>query len=146
MNQIPNNNVKKLIEPKVYGLILESPETVFLSVQCAYSLEEAFMLAKLEFEKQNSIGQGYMNPLIGAKIGLFTVKTFGELNAVSSLLKTSSVEHMMVEIVFPKPTLTEKEKNLLMREIIAKKDRALFQKNLRVFNQTEIKYLEDQLK
>lgn len=73
------NKEQRVIEPKVFGLLLENQATVFLSVQYAYSLEEAFLLAKLEFEKQNPMRRGVVNPLMGAKIGLFSIKTVQEL-------------------------------------------------------------------
>ena len=155
MNQTNNTSTRKIVEPKIYGLLLESPETVFLSVQCAYSLEDAIVLAKLEFEKQNSVKLGgILNPLIGAKVGLYAIKTVKELlekndpvEKVKDLEVTPSVapnEKTGAEKI--KLLLTEKEKNLLMKEIVVKKDMELFKKNHKMFSNTEIKYLKAQLK
>lgn len=71
-------NRTKLIEKKVYGMLIESSKTLYLSVQSAYSLEEAFYLAKLEFEKISPKQRG-VNDILDAKIGLFSMKTFVEL-------------------------------------------------------------------
>lgn len=74
-----NEKENRTIEPKIYGLIIESHDSIFLSVQYAYNLEEAFVMAKLEFEQQNPTKIGLLNPLNGAKIGLFIIKTREEL-------------------------------------------------------------------
>ena len=68
------------MQRKIYALFLESKQTFFLSVQAAWSLEEAFSLAKLEFLKMNPFVRG-QNSLEGAKIGLFAIKSIDELNA-----------------------------------------------------------------
>lgn len=149
------------MEPKVYGLILESPETMFLSIQYAYSLEEAIVLAKIEYEKQNPTKLGLLSTFMGAKLGLFTIKSIKELTAekkMEDVIKSVNVvpapltateavhsnEKTGAEKI--KLLLTEKQKNELMKEIIDKKDRDLFKKNLNVFSGSEIKYLKNQLK
>lgn len=166
-----NNDIRKEIEPKVYGLLLESMDTVFLSLQHAYSLEEAFVLAKLEYEKQNPQRTGPLNPLMGAKIGLFSIKTIKELTQPSELDKiikklprilnpvpNPDAENIIRTFTGPtytlgnnkksssKLSLTEKEKNSLMRKIIKGKDIKMFKKNKGVFNSEEIKYLGEKLK
>ena len=68
------NNTRKFIDLKTYGMLIESDKTIFLSVNNAYSLEEAFLAAKLEFQRQNpSLG------MPNFKISLFTVKSKKDL-------------------------------------------------------------------
>lgn len=82
------NNSKKAIEKKIYGLLIEFSETIFLSVQFAYSLEEAFALAKAEFERHNPSKRFGINyQLLGAKIGLFAIKSMNELVSAPKLNK-----------------------------------------------------------
>jgi hypothetical protein len=154
------SNLKRTIEPKVYALLLKSPETIFLSIQYTYSLEEAFVLAKLEFEKQNPARTGWLNPLMGAEIGLFTIKTVREL---TSTLRPPQNDTVMRKPEAPAPAavnptqeppevqkikllLTQKEKNSLMKEIIDTKDLDKFQKNKQIFSDVEIKYIKGKLK
>jgi len=75
---------ERKLEKKVITLLLESSKTFFLSVQYAYSLEDAFVMAKMEFEKMNPRSRGG-NSLDGAKIGLFSVKTMDEFVAETEL-------------------------------------------------------------
>jgi hypothetical protein len=72
-------NRTKLVEKKVFGMLIESSKTLFLSIQAAYSLEEAFFLAKLEFEKISPNKRG-LNDIVDAKISLFSSKTLTELD------------------------------------------------------------------
>jgi hypothetical protein len=155
------NNFKKQIEPKVYALLLKSPETIFLSVQYAYSLEEAFVLSKLEFEKHNPTRTGFSNPLMGAEIGLFTIKTIRELMETNRPPLTNTTKK--VENVIPSPVATamgpepaevkkikllptQAEKNILMKEIIDKKDLKKFRENKDVFSEVEVKYIRGELR
>lgn len=64
---------------KVYGLVLEAKEQIFLSIQYATSLEDAFAMAKLEYEKLNPLRVGINNPFNGSKIWLFTIKSVTDL-------------------------------------------------------------------
>ena len=74
------NSDERSVPPKVYALLIESQKNFFLSVQYAYSLEDAFYLARLEFAEQNPpTKNGMPNTLDGAKIGLFTIKTVSKL-------------------------------------------------------------------
>ena len=68
-------------EKKVFGLLLESLQTMFLSIQYAENLEEAYALAKNEFSRMNPslVKNGVPVSLAEAKIGLFTIKTMNEL-------------------------------------------------------------------
>ena len=86
----------KVIPKRVYGLLLESNKTFFLSVQAAFSLEEAFYYAKLEFERMHPSKQGG-NSLDGAKISLFSSKTFEELDKTKDLVEQRSVSASIIE-------------------------------------------------
>ena len=86
-------NNSKFVKAKIYGMLLESNRNLFLSVQYAYSLEEAFYLAKLEFNSQDKNKIGTLN---GAKISLFSVKTldtlFGDLIKIDNIDTQSNTE------------------------------------------------------
>ena len=173
------NNKKNIVEPQIYSLLLESPNVLFLSIQCAMSLEEATLLAKMEFEKLNSLKPGSKNPLSDAKISLFAIKTLDEFadvtiakrivkNIVTNIDKElgdtiAILKKTVEEIPFPDlllpggekeiniPKLTKKEaqikeKNDLMKQIVQKKDKRMFQKNKLTFSKVECAYLKDQLK
>ena len=62
---------------RVYGIIIEGGNHVFLSLQFAEKLEEAFLMAKKEFGRQNP---EYADAMMGAKISLFAIKTIEELH------------------------------------------------------------------
>lgn len=177
------NNTK---ERKMYGLLLETMNpldlgaTIFLSVQYANSLEEAFILAKLEFEKSNPTK---VNSLVGAKIGLFTVKTIEVLNEEHKTLDARILEHKALEVAeaarwlkatkdltsslkpvipgqilgtpiipkekpqeIPLSNVSMSQKNLLMKEIIDKKDPNLLEQNKLLLSKEEIEYIKAQLK
>lgn len=163
---------EKTTERRVYGLILESQETVFLSIQFTYSLEEAFLLAKLEFEKLNPHRRGENNPLVGAKIGLFTVKTLSELTSQKRLAALENITPdearkmldgisalMSAEEKNPTPNEVldtpqektielhpRKKKNHLMQQIIKDKDETMFKKHKDLFSKAEKSYLKAHLK
>jgi len=155
-----NNNPKK--ECQVYGMLLEVKETIFLSIQYASSLEEAFLLAKFEFEKMNIGKSG-----AGAKISLFTLKTIKELYEDQSTLDSRIIEQKAKEIEaslkwvkaiekFPglseekpteEPIVAPKEdsKNVLMNKIVETKDKEMFEKNKARFTKHERRYLMERL-
>ena len=168
----------KTIEARVYAILIESSKNFFLSVQYAYSLEEAFLLAKMEFIDQN-IKIGKPNTVLeGAKIGLFSIRTINDLlgdldripkmegnsiypikeespkelkldklmteEEIEDLLDSLTEDDMLADIrekkipkikkglpEIKKPVLISGEdfKNNLMKEIIAKKDLKLYEKN-----------------
>lgn len=92
------NNEKKEESWKVYGLLLEGKETVFISVQYSTCLEDACNQAKLEWERINPAQSGVNNPLIGSKIGIFTFKTLDQLNQESKLFKSLYTEQVTKEL------------------------------------------------
>lgn len=72
------NNEPRMVEKQIYSLVVETEVTRFLDIQAAYSLEEAFYLAKMEYDRRVHNGVT-SSDLDGAKIHLFTIKTFNEL-------------------------------------------------------------------
>ena len=93
----PRIEITKKEPKKVYALLLESPSTTFLSVQYARSLEEAFALAKLEFEQQHLGMVGLDNPLMGSKIVLFAIKEVKELTMSPNLLEKAQHDAKVME-------------------------------------------------
>lgn len=157
-------DLKKNIEPKVYCLIIEGPNTTYLTMQYTYSLEEAFTLGRMEFE--STVPPIIKGPgLLGAKIGLFAIKTVAELitnpNRLEDMLKgtmeMSRVAHVEAKGVTPAvapkkkthssiPSDFEGGKNALMRKIIEKKDLKTYEKNRKFFSKSERAYIRSQLK
>jgi len=77
---------KKLIDKKVYGLLIEiNNKNLFISVQTAFSLEEAFQLAGKEFQTLNPPRRTGEDLFKGSKIVLFTIKTFEDLAFSNSI-------------------------------------------------------------
>lgn len=162
-----NQNKVKKVEKKVYSLVVELADISFLSMQCAESLEEAFVLAKLEFEQQNLVQKDIP---FNAKIGLFVVKTVNELiNApdLQDIIDTKQQTEKKVSDAFKilnaqsktelfetnskktkKTEINKKDssKNILMKLIIDTKDEITFEKNKSLFTVAERKYLKKQLK
>lgn len=75
-------NNQKIRELKVYGILLDYSDANFVSVQCAYSLEEAFVLAKLDYEEQRKF-MGGLPVNENARISLFAIRTLAELKEPS---------------------------------------------------------------
>lgn len=172
------DSTRRIVMKKVYALMLKSERTYFLSVQAAYSLEEAFDLAKREFVDMNPVRRGN-NSLEGAEIGLFAIKTLDELSKMpdptfkqensqiqaesrkepklgsmldffedefekrgtkyESIVPAKPKEKKMVEID------AKDAKNMIMKEIVDKKDRELFEQNRGMFSAAECAYLEKRL-
>lgn len=144
---------------KLYSLLLESKEIIFLSMQYASSLEEAATLAKLEYMRIHHLSE---DSLAGAKIGLYTIKTINEIVKESKNL--NNIKQGMVSIarregnaIFsplapveevkeePVDKSAETIKNELMAKIIGEKNIQLYKDNKEVFTKSERLYLEDKL-
>jgi len=166
----------RVMQPKVYSLILEGQNTIFLSIQYAYTLEEAFLKAKQEFLKQNSSSKGAEEVLGGAKINLFTIKSLEELvqgtdfpnkkKDASSVVIQRNIGNLEEElatvalkklnnILMSKPPIGKvlgaiknerMDKNQMMQMILDTKDKKLFEKNKGLFSVSEQKYLKARLK
>lgn len=159
----------KPIMGKIYSLVIESKSHMFLSVQYAHSLEEAFVLAKMEFNRINP-SRDNMSSLSGAKIGLFTVKSINEMideqkgfyrsmreqkvvpESTSKSEKDVGVWDNVDKIMQPTP---EKENNpkakdvpnpssAIMEEIIKRPE--TYEKLKRTLTKEERKYVREQIK
>lgn len=155
------NNEEKVY--KVYGMLLEIRETFFLSIQYAKSLEEAFNQAKLEFHRLNPPVEGADNSLLGAKIGLFAIKDVGQMIHENKVynerqLERIALKHRKAEkkeelIKEPKKPVEIKKvqldpadvKNMIMREIVNKKDKKMLEEHKELFNDNEKKYLKEKI-
>jgi hypothetical protein len=155
---------------KVYGLVLEAKEQIFLSIQYATSLEDAFGMAKLEYEKINPARSGINNPFLGSKIWLFTIKSVTDLvegkvtlpkppmqfkrlkledaNTEGSVVDKEKENHIQKEMinVIKKGNEVKNTKNKLMKKIIDEKDMTLFEQNKDLFTPHDIQYIQDNLK
>lgn len=162
------NNKETTKQYKIFGLLLEVRDTVFLSVQYASSLEEAFAQAKLEFYKINPlVKNSAIGNLLGSKIGLFTIKSIKELTEENETFYSRRVAYEKIEEENKKnpsikkfikqPTemdnvkkvdpiqLELEKKNQLMRLIIVQKDKDLFEKNKDLFTDSESQYIIERL-
>jgi hypothetical protein len=150
-------------KPKIYSLVLENKDTSFLSIQVSHSLEEAYLLAKLEFEKLNINKPRFHGKMEGAKIGMFTTRLLEEIvmidNALHGINGSIEIEeeHLkeMEEIiksietdkVVEKPPTKEQvknpvtEKNQLMKQVIESKDIEIFNKFKGRFSRAEREYI-----
>ncbi len=162
-------NTKKTIVKKIYALMIEFSNTSFLSVHYTYSLEDAFKMAKIEFWKQNPklLTSVLTDSMLGARIGLFSIKTVAELTKTQEILpqipennheKISQVFDSFLKEIKPgeikqnsvvetglKKVIIDK-KNEVMKEIIKNKDRMMFESVKTSFTEAERKYIEEHLK
>lgn len=172
--QTPVRKTKIVVEPQVYAVLLEITDGInYISLQCAYSLEEAFGLAKLEYEEQNAFFRNN-KPFPGAKVSLFAIKTLGELQHAPSLKEVVNEKQKQlqgavndvfkvfnklskVDQVSPEPQsvpesvpdpkiITKVEKNKLMKQIIADKDNKSFELHKVNFTEAERSYIKEKLK
>lgn len=161
----------KKTNDKVYAVIVESNDVTFLSLQYAESLEEAFTLARIEFARTTTmVSKGSIPPksLVGAKIGLFTIKGFEELKRETTEFRhvhsgakqkfleglsepekaqTAAAEEGESPKKAQKSALTaEQRKNELMTKIIKNKNVKLYEENKKCFTAHEADYIQAQLK
>jgi len=153
-----NNKILETL--KVYSLLLEAKDQVFLSIQYASSLEEAFIMAKLEYEQLNPTKTGVNNPFLGSKIWLFTIKSVADLvNGVVKVPKApmkfkrliledekkeNEVQKVITETIKENLDI-KKNKNNLMQKIIKEKDKELLNQSKELLTQNDIKYIEETL-
>lgn len=161
------NKEPQLTEPKVFALLIEFGDTNFISVQSAFSLEEAFILAKLEFEsiQEQMLEQRRIAPKTGvAKISLFASKTVYELNNPPEVNLTAEEGERIKRTVDTIKKIDEKEKkekennketiekknyrekNELMAKIIDSKNKDMLEENKHLLTESEIKFIENSLK
>lgn len=117
----------QVIKPKVYAIVLRVSGMQYLSMQAAFSLEEAFAVAKDSFKRDN--------PNVSMTQGV-TLEMFvqGELMEIFSSFLTAKVKK------------EEGDKNTLMKQIVESKDLKLFQENKALFTENEQKYLQAELR
>lgn len=155
---------KDKITLKLYGMLLEIKDTYFLSMQYAKSLEDAINQAKLEFIKINPPVPGAENSLIGLKLGLYTIKTIDTLMHESKtydfkrlrkvpltqpkpIIMDESVKEPSLEAPIKKIEISPAEiKNMIMKEIMDKKDMKMLEQNKNIFNDNEVKYMKGHIK
>jgi len=145
---------------KIYSLLLETKDQIYLSTQYTGSLEDAYALAKLEFEVLNPTMRGDKNPLIGSKIWLFTTKTADELFRHEIRTPKSPMRFKRLKME-EAPTITQKpevedvskkegglkfDKNYLMKKIIEDKNLKSLKKNKDLLTENDVKYVKDQIK
>lgn len=163
-----NPDVSKKVEPQIYSILLEGKGVMFMSMQFAYSLEDAFSMAQNEFLKQNPINATIMQ---GATIKLFAIKTIDQLffeaniskGLVPSLPKFekeldnlkkefNQITTPMLEEITPVQEVKEvvKEvvltKNELMKKIIDDKDQKLLKISKNIFTKNEMLFLKQKIK
>ena len=152
-------NTQKSVSPSIYALILEGRGTVFLSIQFAYNLEDAFSMAQNEFIRQNP--KVSLDVMQGARINLFAIKTidqlFSETHVVDTPKETGILQRgQAIKVPVPKPKVKEEikeevkevslTKNELMHKIINDKDFKLLKMSTNIFTKAELKFLKEKLK
>lgn len=152
---------------KIYSLVLESKDQVFLSTQLAESLEEAFALANIEFTKTNPLLSKIL-PFNGSKIWLFNIKTIPELIGTKEIKKgevkniykrmignpiedinedeAKIVKEIIESINNPVTNEGHLDKNKVMQDIIKNKDIDLLKEHKDLFTKNEIRYIKDNIK
>jgi len=142
-------------EVKIYAMLLERQDALFMNVQAAYCLEDAFQMARLDFEKVNP---GL--PKQNFKITVFDVKRIDELfkdPKVESFMKRTREIPMEVplvpeakERVLSSQEIIEKsiarKKNHIMKTISENKDEKMFRENKPFFTEAEKQFLRSKLK
>lgn len=131
----------RITKPRVYALMVKFPNGNFLSIQAGYSLEEAFSAAKKELHDKNP-----NIPLHDISIGMFDHKGADDL-----LGRFVGGEGVGVGEVTPPPAKPETleelfDKAKMMKLIVDKKDKLLFELHKHRFTENEQKYLEAKLK
>ena len=150
---------KKIIEQVVYSLLLEYPESSFLSIQYAYSLEEAIYKAKEEYYRvqKNILGNSFRETY-APKLSLFTSRSLKEIVGDSETtdkifehykkLQERKKEKAKVNknSQIKSDKVRSKNNNALMKEIIDKRDSKLLQENIKKLSKNEVLYIKSRLK
>ncbi len=166
---------KKIVTPRVYGVVLHVTTSRndfrFLSLSACHSLEDAMQIARQEFfDTHREVSQ---LEVLKIELELFDMKAIDNLLAgimdtsvpVGATTGNSPVPNANV---LPPPSINipaksdfvgmrtstkiidlqkaTREKNLLMKRIIAEKDFVSMDKNRAIFTEAEIKYLLEKIK
>ena len=142
---------KRVFEKKFFAIFLEMERSSYLSVQYAYNLEEAFNLAKIEYGniKHAPATHNLAAELATARVGLFTAKTFAELNDPKKhILAPIKKDKPLPPPLPPIPRIpTQREKkNETMATIISLGDTKLLGIMKGEFTEAEIKYIKSEIK
>lgn len=127
----------RIMKPKVYALVLDIGTSTFLSLQSAYSLEEAYGFAREEWRKQNPLRANEE-----AKIKLFDHR---ELDVLFGRFITTEIKEVG-EKDDPKVDSLPENRAVLMKQIVDLKDEKLLKASKSVLSDAEFKYLSDLLK
>lgn len=146
----------KLIEAKVYAILMETSKISYLSAQMAHSLEEAASKATKEFYKINKqLINEESSPEI--KIGMYTIRTIEELETgkLKLAVKEDSKEFDSLLNEFkevldepkkePRVETAVEKKNRLMKTIIDTRDKFMLEANKENLTKEEYKYLRELL-
>ena len=118
----------KEIQPKIYSLLLQNLNHLFLYQGMDYSEEDARIEAIHEATKQNPL----ISPGWRQILGVYT--------------SMEQLKDKLIQCNIEITNKTEQDKNELMKKIINNKDRTLFTQNKTKFNENEIKLLLEALK
>ena len=117
---------EKLVKPKVYALVLTDGKKRFLWQVAAYSLEEAYGEAKKKLQS--------MQP--ADDVGKFKIDLFTH----------DEVDKLFLGFVSKEMKENKNPIEELMKVIIEKKDKKMFEENKSSFSEPQIKFIEDKLK
>ncbi len=158
LNKIENlkdNIGNKSIEPKIYAIVTSIASLYRnLVITIAYSLEEAFYVARKETLKKidslpryNNITPDIlikMKENIEVNLDMWVSKTFSQLE--SEVLEDGLSFTKMIEYYNNDTENKIKyEKSKLMVNIIKNRDKKLYNKNKKKFNSYEKKYIENEI-
>lgn len=135
--KIINSIRQRFVKPKVYAIVLKVKGFQNLSVQSAYSLEEAYAKAKM------SISNERIPTITADDINLSKIDMFHHME-IDDLFADFIETEIAEEIVTPELSVLEK-KNLLMKLIIDSKDLKLLEENRSIFSESEVKYLTTEI-
>ena len=118
---------KKEQLPRLYSIVLQNRNHLFLYQDIEYSLEDAIELARIAAREQN--------PLVPPNWGyvMSVHSTIGQLK--------DKIINCNIKIVNKK----EQDKNTLMKKIIETKDEVLFEQNKNKFNENECALLLEKI-
>jgi len=145
---------QRIKKNKIYSMLLENNYNLFLSIQYASSLEEAYTLAQEEFKHGVSsvIEHNMADDFGGVKMLLYTTKERNELVETKKEFNTYDNNRSFIN---PPIKIEEQksnnvnskndDKNKLMKSIIESRNIDEFEKNKDKFNKNEIKYIKEQL-
>lgn len=141
--KIISNIRQKLVAPKVYAIVLKVNNYQYLSLQSAYSLEEAFGKAKKTLADSNaSLG---LPDIELSKIDMFIHSEADDLFADYRDEKLAEVQEVPQTLEIAQNVSIPEGKNSLMKKIIDTHDLKLLEENRSKFSEAEVRYLKVQI-